>query len=258
MTTRRRLVAGNWKMNPPGLDEAVALARRAAADAAHYQGRLEVAVFPPTIWLHPIALELQGRPVDVGAQDSYWEPAGAFTGATSVAMVAGWCRWTLVGHSERRRLFGMTDDDVARSAAAAVAAGLSAMILVGEGLEDYQAGRTREVVSREVRAALSRIGDCSAEIAFAYEPVWAIGSRRPATPDEVWGVLDLIREEAGGILGGDARTTLRVLYGGGVTSDTIAPFTTLPTCDGALVGGASLDADDFGAIIRTVAEEEEG
>lgn len=252
---RRPLVAGNWKMNPSGVDVALELARGVARAADAHSGRVQVAVFPPTVWLHSVALELQGSVVEVGAQDCYWEPAGAFTGATSVAMVGGWCQWTLVGHSERRQYFGMTDDDVARSAAAAVATGLSALICVGEREEEYQAGKTREVVGAQVRAALSRLGDRSAEIAFAYEPVWAIGTGRTPVPQEVEEVMELIREEAGAVLGSDVPSSLRVLYGGSVKPDNIVSFAALPGCDGALVGGASLDALDFAALVRAVGEE---
>lgn len=252
---RRPLVAGNWKLNPASAAAAVELARGVANVARTHDDGLQVAVFPPTVWLHPVALELQDGVVEVGAQDCYWEPSGAYTGATSVAMVAGWCQWTLVGHSERRQYFGMTDEDVARSAAAAVASGLGAMICVGEHQEEYRAGKTREVVAGQVRAALSRLGERSAEIAFAYEPVWAIGTGHTPVPEEVEEVLDLIRQVAGGVLGGDAAIALRVLYGGSVNPANIASFTSLAGCDGALVGGASLDALEFGALIRTVHEE---
>jgi triosephosphate isomerase (TIM) len=253
--TGPQLVAGNWKLNPTSAEAALALGRGVAAAAEACQDRVEVAVFPPTVWLRSVALELGGGSVQVGAQDCYWEPSGAFTGATSVAMVAGWCQWTLVGHSERRQYFGMTDDDVARSAAAAVAAGLRALICVGEHEDDYQAGRMRQVVTGQVRAALARLGRRSAEIAFAYEPVWAIGTGRTPVPEQVQEVLDLIRAEAGEILGGDATTTLRVLYGGSVKPDNIASFTTLSGCDGALVGGASLDAGEFARLVSIVGEE---
>ncbi len=253
--TRQPLVGGNWKLNPTSTEAAVDLARGVAAAAGAGRGRVQIAVFPPTVWLHSVALELREGPVEVGAQDCYWEPSGAFTGATSVAMVAGWCQWTLVGHSERRQYFGMTDDDVARAAAAAVAAGLRALVCVGEHEDDYRAGRTRQVVGSQVRAALTRLGERSAEIAFAYEPVWAIGTGRTPVPEQVEEVLDLVREVAGGILGGDAPATLRVLYGGSVKADNIASFTALSGCDGALVGGASLDAAEFAALVGTVAEE---
>jgi len=253
--TRQRLVAGNWKMNPTSEEAAVELARAVVACAADYGGRVQVAVFPPTVWLQAVADELKGGQVEVGAQDCYWEPSGAFTGATSAAMVAGWCQWTLVGHSERRTHFGMTDDDVARSTAAAVETGVRALVCVGEHKDDYLAGKTNQVVGGQVRAALSRLGARSAEIAFAYEPVWAIGTGRTPVPEEVEDELALIREEAGRILGGDSTSSLRVLYGGSVTPDNIASFTTLPTCDGALVGSASLSAQKFAAMVEILAEE---
>ncbi|MGH7920165.1 MAG: triose-phosphate isomerase [Candidatus Dormibacteraceae bacterium] len=248
---RRPLVAGNWKMNPTSAQAAVALAGGVAA-AVEPHGGVEVAVFPPTVWLRAVALELGDGPVDLGGQDCYWEASGAYTGATSVAMLAGWCRWTLVGHSERRQHFGMTDGDVARSTAAAVAAGLSALVCVGEHLDQYEAGRTRQVVAEQVRAALSRLGERAAEIAFAYEPVWAIGTGKTPTTEEVGEVLELIRQEGAATLGdGDS---LRVLYGGSVKPANIASFAALAACDGALVGGASLEAPAFGEMIRIVSE----
>jgi len=140
-------------------------------------------------------------------------------------------------------------------AAAAVAIGLRALICVGEREDDYRAGRTREVVTSQVRAALGGLRERSAEIAFAYEPVWAIGTGHTPGPDEVEDELSLIREEAARLLGGDAASTMRVLYGGSVKSGNIASFTSLPDCDGALVGGASLDAEEFAALIQTVREE---
>ncbi len=253
--SRRPLVAGNWKLNPASAEAAIDLARGVAGAARAHEDGLQIAVFPPTVWLRSVALELQDGIVEVGAQDCFWEPSGAYTGATSVAMVAGWCQWTLVGHSERRQYFGMTDEDVARSAAAAVAVGLRALICVGEHEDEHRTGKTREVVAGQVRAALSRLRERSAEIAFAYEPVWAIGTGRTPVPEEVAGVLDLVREEAGGTLGGDASSTLRVLYGGSVKAANIASFTSLPGCDGALVGGASLDPSEFAALIQIVREE---
>lgn len=254
--TRLPLVAGNWKLHPPSAAAAIELARGVARGARAHEGALEVAIFPPTVWLRSVALELQNGIVQVGAQDSYWEPAGAYTGATSVAMVAGWCQWTLVGHSERRQYFGVSDDDVARSTAAAVATGLRAMVCVGEHEGDYRAGRTREVVAAQVRAALGRLGERGAEIAFAYEPVWAIGSGHTPDPQQVEEVMDLIRGEASAILGDDAASTLRVLYGGSVIPGNVATFTTLPGCDGVLVGGASLDPLEFTKLITIVGGEE--
>ncbi|MBO0702745.1 MAG: triose-phosphate isomerase [Candidatus Dormibacteraeota bacterium] len=253
--TRRPLVAGNWKMNPASAAAAIELARGVAAASAAHGAGLQVAVFPPTVWLRSVALELQDGRVEVGAQDCYWEPSGPYTGATSVAMVAGWCQWTLVGHSERRQHFGMTDEDVALAAAAAVASGLRALICVGEREAEFQAGRTREVVGGQVRAALSRLEEASAEVAFAYEPVWAIGTGRTPDPGEVGEVLNLIRDEAGRALGGDSPSSLRVLYGGSVKPANIASFTTLPGCDGALVGGSSLDAQEFATMLEIVAQE---
>lgn len=250
----RPLVAGNWKLNPQRLEDALRLARDVAG-AADRHGSVEVGIFPPTVWLRAVAEALGGRSVVVGAQDAYWERSGAFTGATSVAMLAGWCPWTLVGHSERRQYFGMTDDDVARSTAAAVEVGLSVMVCVGEHLDQYEAGRTQEVVTGQVRAALARVGPHTSEIAFAYEPVWAIGSGRTPAPDQVGEVLDLIRSEAVAALDGGGGP--RVLYGGSVRAANVASFSELPVCDGVLVGGASLDAEEFGRMMATVSEGSE-
>ncbi|MFZ0216505.1 MAG: triose-phosphate isomerase, partial [Candidatus Dormiibacterota bacterium] len=196
---RRPFVAANWKMNPPSAAEARQLAGGVRAAASADPGRLEVALFPPYVWLSAVAAELDDLPIGLGAQDCYWEPSGAYTGEVSVAMLAGWCQWVLVGHSERREHFAETDEDVARKAGAALAAGMSALVCVGEQLHEYEAGRTAQIVASQVRAGLSRLPAAKlpeAELAFAYEPVWAIGSGRTPTPEEVAAVLEGVRAEA--------------------------------------------------------------
>ena len=254
---RRAFVAANWKMNPDSAATARALVQGVRSAAIVDTARVEVALFPPYVWLPAVADEVHDLPVGLGAQDCFWERSGAFTGEVSASMLAGWCSWVLVGHSERREHFGETDLDVARKAEAALASGLSALVCVGERSEQYDAGETGPVVARQVRAALSRLPSVKppqAELAFAYEPVWAIGSGRTPTPEQVAAVLEEIRAEAATTLGAERTRGLRVLYGGSVVADNVASFTSLEACDGCLVGGASLDAAAFSALIDAVRE----
>ncbi|MGH7903689.1 MAG: triose-phosphate isomerase, partial [Candidatus Dormibacteraceae bacterium] len=193
--------------------------------------------------------------VEVGAQDCYWEPSGAFTGAVSAAMLAGWCRWVIVGHSERRLQFGETDETVARKAAAALSNQLGVILCVGESEEENGAGRTDEVVTHQLGAALAGCAaDDVALLAIAYEPVWAIGTGRSADPEHAYKAMRTIRHLISEALGKGAAKKVRVLYGGSVSSENVQSYVELPNCDGCLVGGASLRADEFSNMIRVVAE----
>ena len=248
----RPLMAGNWKMNPVDPGTALALAE-AAAQAAAAHPAVDVAVFPPFPWLREVAAVLEGTPVALGAQDCHWEQSGPFTGEVSPRMLSGWCRSVIVGHSERRQL-GETDEMVARKVAAALAAGLEAVICVGERDEENRAGLTLEVVTSQVRWALTGcVADDSPRLAVAYEPVWAIGTGRNADPEHAFGAMAAVRRQAAEALGEGAAARVRVLYGGSVTAANAAAYVELPNCDGCLVGGASLRAEEFGAMIAAVA-----
>jgi triosephosphate isomerase len=246
---RRKFVCGNWKMHKT-VGEAVALVgelRAGLADAAAVQ----VAVAPPYTALHAVGGALAGSPVELAAQDVHWEAQGAFTGAVSPAMLADvGCRHAIVGHSERRQLFGETDDGVRRKVAALFAANVLPIVCVGETLAEREAGRTLEVVERQVRAALAGLPAASlAALTVAYEPVWAIGTGKTATAGQAQevhaAIRNILRE-----LGGSAGDAMRIQYGGSVKPENAAELMSQPDVDGALVGGASLKAKDFLAIVK--------
>ncbi|HLV60608.1 MAG TPA: triose-phosphate isomerase [Fredinandcohnia sp.] len=249
MSARRKFVAGNWKMHKT-LEEA----RRLAADLRRELDGVEgvrVAVIPPFTSIAAVAEALRGSPIEVGGQDLHWETQGAFTGEVSGPMLrdAG-AGLVLVGHSERRHLFGETDETANRKVRAALDAGLSPILCVGETLEERDAGRTLEVVGSQVRAGLAGLGaEDLNRVAIAYEPVWAIGTGRTATPEQAQEVHAFVRAELRTIAG-EVADVVPILYGGSVKPDNAGALLALPDVDGALVGGASLQADAFAAIVR--------
>jgi len=246
------VLAANWKMNPITAGEAAALVQGITV-AAQSQDLVTVALFPPFVWLLGVLELLDGTGIELGGQDCHWEPSGAFTGEVSAAMLAGFCQWVIVGHSERRAM-GETDQLVARKAGAALAAGLSTIICVGEHQEQHDAGQASAVVAAQVTAALAECAaDDSHRLVLAYEPVWAIGTGKNADPEHAYGMMRLIRETAAQIIGPKAGLNLRVIYGGSVNAANIGQYVELPQCDGCLVGGASLKADEFSAMIGSTA-----
>jgi triosephosphate isomerase len=215
---------------------------------------VDVAVHPPFTALRSVqtVLDADDIPIGLGAQHCHWETSGAFTGEVSPAMLAKLdVRYVIVGHSERRALFGQTDEDVARTARAVKAAGMVPLVCVGETLEEREAGRTEERVTSQARAALEGM---SAEqvgaLVLAYEPVWAIGTGRNATAEDASSVCGVLRGLVGELAGADAAASVRIQYGGSVKPSNAAELLGAPDVDGALVGGASLEADDFGRIVR--------
>jgi triosephosphate isomerase len=249
----RPLLAANWKMNPVTLDEAVTLARAVADTARAHSDGVEVAVFPPFPWLLSVRRALDGKGIGIGAQDCYWERSGAFTGEVSAAMLSGWCEWVIVGHSERRQHFCETDQIVNRKATAALSAGLKVILCVGEQAEEFDAGRTEEVVERQLKVGLEGLDSAavSARLVVAYEPVWAIGTGRNAEPEHAgrtMGQARIVVAKTTGVNG------VRVLYGGSVKADNVTSYVELAACDGCLVGGASLKAEEFSGMIEAVAE----
>jgi triosephosphate isomerase len=250
----RTLLAGNWKMNPLAASDAAALAGGVAEAARARAERVETALFPPFPWLTTVAAALAGSGVGLGAQDCSWELSGAYTGEVSPAMLAGWCQWVIVGHSERRIHLGESDETVARKLRRAVAVGLRVILCVGERADQHEAGETGSVVSSQVRAALSpEVAAAGDRLVLAYEPVWAIGSGRNADPEDAGHTIRLVREAAGEALGGAAAQRPRVLYGGSVNAANVASYVTLAECDGCLIGGASLKAEEFSRMIEVVA-----
>ncbi|HEV8655123.1 MAG TPA: triose-phosphate isomerase [Candidatus Limnocylindria bacterium] len=250
--SRPRLVVGNWKMNPPTIAEALALAR--AVRAATASGDVGVAVAPPSVALAAVAETVRGTHVRVYAQDVHWEEKGAYTGQISASMLVGLAEGTIVGHSEVRRDLGDDDTRVARKLARAIAAGMRVVLCVGESEAQHLAGETEAVVARQVAADVSPLRadrERAAQLVIAYEPIWAIGTGRPATGAHASAAARVIRRslEAAG-LSGD-RTP--ILYGGSVTAAGVREFASADGIDGALVGGASLKAEEFGAIVRAFA-----
>ncbi len=240
-------VVGNWKMNTT-VAEARALVSGITRSAL--PAGVEVAVCPPFTALADVARILQGSAVELGAQNMFWEARGAFTGEVSPVMLADLgCQFVIVGHSERRQHFGDTDESVARKARAAFAHTLTPIVCVGERLEERDARQTERVITRQVEAATAGLSaEQLAHLVIAYEPVWAIGTGRAATGPEANRVIGLIRTTLAAHDNAASANT-RILYGGSVTSDNVAEFSQQPEIDGALVGGASLDARKFLAII---------
>ena len=244
------LVAGNWKMNKT-VPESLALVQEIQAGLPRLDD-VEVALLPPFTSLWPVSLSgIADAGVVLGAQDIYWEDRGAYTGEISPLMVAGWCRYALIGHSERRQLFAETDENVQRKVRAALAHGLRPMVAVGETLGENETGQTEAVLARQVPAALHGLDEAQGlEVVMAYEPVWAIGTGRTATPDHAQQSCALIRRLVAEALGPMVAESVRVLYGGSVNAANAAELMAQPDIDGALVGGASLVAADFLAIVK--------
>lgn len=246
---RRKMIAGNWKMHKT-VSEAVALAEDIVMET---NGTLnEVVIFPPFTALETVADAIDGKHVGYGAQDLHWEDKGAFTGAVSGAMIADICaEYVLVGHSERRTIFGENEKIVASKIIAAYRNGLKPMLCVGENLAEREAGKTASKINMQLKSALRVISAEDAEnLVVAYEPIWAIGSGKAATPEDALEVCTLIREKIGKIFTPDIARKVRILYGGSVNEKNAASFN-LSGIDGVLVGGASLKADTFAAIVRS-------
>lgn len=244
------IIAGNWKMNKSP-EEAAALARSLAPELRSISG-VEIVLCPPFVALPAVGEILKGTTIGLGAQNMHWERAGAFTGEVSPAMLAGWCSHVILGHSERRQYFGETDEGVNRKVKAALEGGLTPIVCVGETLAEYDAGRTAAVVRRQVTAAYAGVSaETAAKTVIAYEPIWAIGSGRASTGPNANSVIGLhIRGALSDLYGLTVADTIRVQYGGSVTPANIAEFMSQPDIDGALVGGASLKAVDFIAIVK--------
>jgi len=247
---RTPLLAGNWKMHGTRVD-ASTLARGLVAKVGAVTGR-EVLVAPPFTALDVVADAIAGSRILLAAQNVHWESTGAFTGELSVAMLKeARCTHVIIGHSERRQYFGETDETVRKRTAAALAGGLTPIVCVGETLEQREANKTVAVVTTQVNGALAGLGDASIErLVVAYEPVWAIGTGRTATPAQAQEVHALIRDRLRALASGGVAEKVRILYGGSVKPDNIDTLMAQPDIDGALVGGASLDVDGFARIVN--------
>ena len=250
---RTPLVAGNWKMNKTAA-EGLRLVEEMASTLVSIRG-VEKVICPPAPSLMPLQAVLDGTGIGLGAQNLYWEKEGAFTGELSAATVAEFCQYVILGHSERRTLFHETDQEVHKKVMAALAAGLRPILCVGETLEQNEAGRAAEIVSSQLRAALDGVQINSASaLVIAYEPVWAIGTGKAATPENTNALLrNVVRPTLSGLLGEVIAQGVRILYGGSVNAANAAPFFAQPEIDGALVGGASMKAKAFIEIVRAAA-----
>ncbi len=246
---RTPVIAGNWKMHkgPTATRAFFAdfLAARPTLDAG------SVLLFPPALSLAAAVAALAGRTdVRLGVQNLYWEGQGAFTGEISAPMaVDAGATFALVGHSERRHVFGETDDEVRRKVAAALAAGLGVVACVGETLEERRAGRVDAVILRQLDTALDAVAEAEGVVAIAYEPVWAIGTDETATPEDAASAHATLRARLGSRLG-ERAATVPILYGGSVKPDNVQDLLAAPGVGGVLVGGASLDAAVFARLTR--------
>ncbi|MDO8445977.1 MAG: triose-phosphate isomerase [Deltaproteobacteria bacterium] len=246
---RKPIIVGNWKMNCT-IPEAFELVKRLKMMVSEVKGR-EIVIAPPFTALSSVSHALIGSNMTLAAQNLFWEGKGAFTGEISAEMILdSGCDYVIIGHSERRQFFAETDDSVNRKVKAALAGGLIPIVCVGETLAEREAGETFPVIERQLTNGLNDVRLSSSEdLVIAYEPVWAIGTGRTATPSQAQEVHAYIRGLLKNLLG-EAAGDIRVLYGGSVKPENIDELMTEPDIDGALVGGASLKADSFARIVR--------
>ncbi len=252
--TRRKLIAGNWKMNET-VPEAVVLAQEISnLMERDWLEMVDVAVCPPFVDLKPVKTVLEFDRVDIalGAQNVYWEPAGAFTGEISIPMIKEiGCAFCIVGHSERRNLFGETNEDVNRKGRALIEAGIAPIVCVGESLSVRDEGAYLDYVTAQVRAAFAGIdGDDARTTVVAYEPVWAIGTGRTATPEQAEEVCAAIRACLADLYDEATAADMRILYGGSMNEGNAALLLAEADIDGGLIGGAALKAGSFIEIVK--------
>ncbi len=252
---RKKLFAGNWKMNltpTEGRALIAELRRELDPDAAAFFADREVLVAPPFLTIPAVSQALAGSSILLGAQNMHFEEKGAFTGEVSGAMLKAFgITHVILGHSERRHVFGETDELIGKRVAGAIAQRFNAILCVGETLTDRDAGRSIEVVLSQLQAGLAALkGDNSARVIIAYEPVWAIGTGRNATPEQAQQVHAAIREALADHFSRSDADSIRILYGGSVTAENVDSLMAKPDIDGALVGGASLKAASFARIAR--------
>jgi triosephosphate isomerase len=246
---RKLFIAGNWKMNTTrssGVDLAKGL-----VDTIGSIDTIELAVFPPSVYLADICQAVAGSTIGVGAQNMYFEEKGAFTGEISGEMIKDvGCAYVLLGHSERRHVIGETDELTNKKVLKALADGLKVILAVGELLEEREAGKTKEVNERQIRKGLDGVtAEQMADVTIAYEPVWAIGTGRTATPDQAQEAHAEIRGLLGEIYSRPVAEAVRIQYGGSMKPDNAAELLSQPDVDGGLIGGASLSVKDFTAIV---------
>ncbi|QDT07924.1 Triosephosphate isomerase [Rubripirellula lacrimiformis] len=248
--TRRILIAGNWKMNTRRAG-AVELAKGIVAGVGD-EPSVDVALCPPSVYLTVVADAVAGTPIGLGAQNLYAADDGAFTGEVNASMLTDvGCRYVILGHSERRAIMGETDQQISEKLHAALAGNLIPIVCVGETLEDRESGSTEKVVETQLRGSLDGLDDArAAGVVIAYEPVWAIGTGKTASPAQAEEVHAFIRKLLGELFGDDVAGQMRIQYGGSVKPGNAKELLGQPNIDGALVGGASLKVEDFMGIIN--------
>ena len=250
---RRPFVAGNWKMNK-SVEQATLLIADMLPGLEAIK-TVDRVVCPPFTSLMVVSGMLAGTEIGLGAQNLHWEESGAFTGEVSPQMVKEFCKFVIIGHSERRAYFGDTDETVNLKTKAAIAAGLTPIVCVGETLEENEAGQTESVVSRQVKKGLDGISkDEAASLVVAYEPVWAIGTGKAASAQQANDIIGgVVRSNLSAAFGSDVAGQIRILYGGSVKGSNAGEFFSQSDVDGGLIGGASLKAEDFVQIVEAAA-----
>ncbi len=245
------LIAGNWKMNTT-VSEARELASSILLELDKIDN-VDKVLCPPFISLAAVGKLIKESSTKLGAQNLYFAEKGAYTGEISPLMLADLCEFVIIGHSERRQYFNETDDIINQKVQAALKVGLKPILCIGERLEENEAGRMAEVVTKQLKSALAGI-DYRRGMIVAYEPVWAIGTGRAATGEQANDTISLIRRNIAELYGEESARDIRILYGGSVTADNATEFMPQPEIDGALVGGASLKADQFLSIVQQTSE----
>jgi triosephosphate isomerase len=245
------MIAGNWKMHTT-VEEAIELVVKMRYELDRIDN-VEKVICPPFVSLEALKTRLEGSTIKLGAQDIHYEEKGAFTGEISPQMVADLCEYVIVGHSERRRYFNETIDIVDKKVKAAMKVGLKPILCVGESPEENKAGKTEEVLTKQLSSPSARLYLLGG-IVIAYEPIWAIGTGRPATGEQANKTIGFIRQYIAEEQGKGIAQDVRILYGGSVNAENIAEFVKKPEIDGALVGGASLKASEFLSIVKQTAE----
>ncbi len=250
---RRPLVVANWKMNKT-VPESVDFVQEFLQLLPGESEEIEVVLSPSFTALVPVGQALEGSPVALGAQNMHWEDSGAFTGEISPIQLRDiGCSYILVGHSERRQYFGESDGEVSRKVSAALREGLIPVLCIGETLGERDYGKTFEVIERQFCGGTESVAlESGSEIVLAYEPIWAIGTGKTATPEEAQEVHHFVRGLTASVFGADVSEAIRILYGGSVNPENMASIIEMADVDGVLVGGASLEPDSFAQIVRSI------
>lgn len=250
---RKKIIAGNWKMNK-SVGEATELANAIKMDLANF-GDADVVLCPPFTSIPAVCDAVQDSQIKVGAQNMHWEASGAFTGEISAAMLRDlYCRYVILGHSERRSYCGETDAIVNKKVKAALAAHLNPIVCIGETLEERDSGRAQEVVRSQVMGSMADLGADLGKLVLAYEPVWAIGTGRTATPEQAQEMHALIRNTLETMSDSAMASGIRIQYGGSMKPENAGELLGQPDIDGGLIGGAALDALSFVKIVKATAE----